>query len=134
MRPVVTAALQSATLSLISSLITKSFTTNDPPVVALVLFSLFNTPLNYIWQQFIESKFPAYTLAKVEVDDGGKGVEVEKKLNLVNTLIKFCLDQSIIAVINVSLFLGGTRFLQGVPLDLCWAVVKDVSDASKMTA
>ena len=64
----------------------------------------------------------------MEVDEGGKGVEVEKKLNIGNTLIKFCLDQSIIAVINVSLFLGGIEALQGVPLDLCWQIVKDVGD------
>ena len=84
-----------------------------------------------MWQQFIESKFPAYTLSKVEVDDGGKGVEVEKRLNLGNTLIKFCLDQSVIAVINVGLFLGGIKALQGVPLDLCWQIIKDVSSLVK---
>ena len=126
MQPVVVAALQSATLTLISALITKTFTSNNPPILALTCFSLLNTPWNYIWQQFIESKFPAYRLSKVQVDDGGKGVEVEKKLNVGNTLIKFCLDQSVIAVLNVSLFLGGVRAMQGVPLDLCWQVVKDV--------
>lgn len=74
----------------------------------------------------MEFKFPGYSLKKVEVDDGGKGVEVEKKLDVRNTLIKFGLDQTIGAVVNVTLYIGGTRWLRGVPVGECWDVVKEV--------
>lgn len=74
----------------------------------------------------MESKFPGYYLKKVEVDDGGKGVEVEKKLDVKNTLIKFGLDQTIGAVVNVTSYIGGTRWLRGVPIGECWNVVKEV--------
>jgi len=62
----------------------------------------------------------------VEVDDGGKGVEVEKKLDVRNTLIKFGLDQTVGAIINVGRYIGGTRWLRGVPIAECWDVVKEV--------
>ena len=74
----------------------------------------------------MESRFPGFTLKKVEVDDGGKGVEVEKRLDVWNTLIKFGLDQTVGAVVNVALYLGGTRLLRGVPPVECWQAVQEV--------
>ncbi|MCJ1278849.1 hypothetical protein MMC21_006668 [Puttea exsequens] len=73
----------------------------------------------------MESRFPGFTLKKVEVDDGGKGVEVEKRLDVWNTLIKFGLDQTVGAVVNVALYLGGTRLLRGVPPVECWQAVQE---------
>ena len=127
------ATLQSTLLSLLSALITKTFTSSNPPVAALVILALLNTPPNYQWQQYLEANLPGYTTKKVEVDDGGKGVVVEKKLNLQNTLLKFMLDQTIGAVWNVGWFLGLTRFLQGVPLEGCLKAVKEASDIRKPT-
>ena len=75
----------------------------------------------------MESKFPGYIMNKVEVDEGGKGVEVEKRLHVRNTLIKSVLDQTIGAVVNVGAYIGGTRFLRGVPARECWNIVKEVS-------
>ena len=123
---VFTATLQSTFLTLLSAFIARTFTASDPPVVPLVIFALLNTPPNYYWQEWLEEKMPGYSTKKVEVDDGGKGVVVEKKLNLRNTVLKFTLDQTVGAVWNVAFFLGLTRFLQGVSLEECVRAVKDV--------
>lgn len=123
---IVIATLQSAFLSLCSSLVATYFTTSNPPILALVFFSLLSTPPNYFWQQSVEKLLPGYTTQKVKVDDGGRGVEVQKKLNVKNTLMKFVFDQTVVALINVTLFIGGTRLLRGVPLDECWKAVREV--------
>ena len=62
----------------------------------------------------------------MRVDDGGKGVEVEKKLNLMNTLAKSGLDQTVGAVVNVACYIGGTRLLRGLPLAECLEAVREV--------
>ena len=63
------------------------------------------------------------------MDDGGKGVEVEKTLNMRNTLIKLGLDQTIAAVVNVAAYIGGSRALRGLPLEECWTAVREVCNA-----
>lgn len=63
------------------------------------------------------------------MDDGGKGVELEKRLNVRNTLIKLGLDQTVAAVVNVGAYIGGTRALRGVPLEECWMAVREVCGA-----
>ena len=65
-------------------------------------------------------------MKKVEVDDGGKGVEVERVLNVKNTIIKVALDQTVAAVPNVAGYIGMTRLLRGVPVDLAWEAIKQV--------
>ena len=122
------ATLQSAFLSFCSSLVATYFTASDPPILALVTFSLLSTPPNYLWQQQVEKLLPAYTTRKIEVDAGGRGVTVEKKLNVSNTIMKFAFDQTVLALINVTLFIGGVRLLQGVPLNECLRAVKEVHD------
>lgn len=129
---ILTATIQSTLLTLLSGYIAKTFTSSNPPIVALVVLALLNTPPNYQWQQFLEQRLPGYTTKKVEVDDGGRGVTVEKKLNLQNTLLKFLLDQTIGAVWNVGWFLGLTRFLQGVPVEECLRAVKEVRTKSSV--
>lgn len=64
-------------------------------------------------------------MRKLVVDDGGKGVELEKRLNVRNTLIKLGLDQTVAAVVNVGAYIGGTRALRGVPLEECWMAVRE---------
>lgn len=60
------------------------------------------------------------------MDDGGKGVEIEKRLNVRNTLIKLGLDQTVAAVVNVVAYIGGSRALRGLPLQECWMAVREV--------
>ena len=128
--PLITATAQSIALTLCSLLIAQ-YLTSSPPVniPALLLYTLLSTPPNYLWQQYIENKFPGYKLKKIDVDDGGKGVEVEKSLNMGNTLIKLGLDQTIAAVVNVAAYIGGSRALRGVPLEECWLAVREVCEA-----
>ena len=99
---------------------------NPPHYVSLILYGILATPPNFWWQQTIEEWFPGYTVKKVEVDDGGKGVEVQKALNVKNTVIKVILDQTVAALPNVIGYIGVTRLLRGVPLDLCIEAVKEV--------
>ncbi len=121
------ATMQSTALTFCSLVIARFFTSSPPPdIPSLLLYTILSTPPNYLWQQFIESKLPGYTLKKIEVDDGGKGVEVEKKLDVRNTLAKIALDQTIGALVNVVAYIGGTRALRGIPLTICWDVVKEV--------
>lgn len=133
--PMITATLQSTVLTLCSLFIAQYLTSAPPPnIPALLLYTLLSTPPNYLWQQYIESKFPGYTLKKLDVDDGGKGVEVEKTLNMRNTLIKLGLDQTIAAVVNVVAYIGGSRALRGLPLEECWMAVREVCGALHVQA
>lgn len=63
------------------------------------------------------------------MDDGGKSVNVGKRLNKRNTMKKFVLDQTLGAVVNVVAFLGGVRLLRGVSLEESLQVVQEVSIA-----
>ena len=78
----------------------------------------------------MEKNFPGYRLGKVEVDDGGKGVEVEKKLDVANTLIKLGLDQTVASIVNVVAYIGLTRLLSGVPVVECLDAVRKVQSSS----
>lgn len=126
--PLVTATIQSALITLCSCTIAHFLTPDNPPhFTSLILYSVLATPPNFLWQQLIESYFPGYTIEKVEVDDGGKGVEVAKKLNTGNTCTKVLLDQTVAAIINVAAYIGVTRLLRGVAPGMCWDAVKEVS-------
>ena len=128
---IITATLQSTILTLCSLLIAQYLTSSPPPnIPALLLYTLLSTPPNYLWQQYIENIFPGYTLKKLDVDDGGKGVKVEKRLDVRNTLIKLVLDQTIGAVVNVTAYIGVSRALRGVPLEECWMAVREVCGIS----
>ena len=125
--PVVKATVQSAFITVCSCLVAHFMTPDNPPhYVSLILYGILATPPNFWWQQMIEQWFPGYTVKKVEVDDGGKGVEVQKKLNVKNTVIKVILDQTVAALPNVIGYIGVTRLLRGVPLNLCIEAVKEV--------
>ena len=125
--PVVTATLQATVLTLCSLLIARFLTSSPPPnIPALLIYTLLSTPPNFWWQEYIERIFPGYKIGKVEIDDGGKGVEVEKKLNKANTLIKLVLDQTVASIVNVVAYIGLTRLLSGVPAAECLDAVRKV--------
>ncbi|KAI9817442.1 MAG: hypothetical protein M1827_001052 [Pycnora praestabilis] len=124
---IVNATLQAAILSATSNLLAQILTSyrkdeplsiNPVPVFQFVLYTLLNCPPNYLWQQYIEHKFPAYTV----VDDSdqvaleGNPVSRGKKLSVLNTSKKFLLDQTIGAAINIVLYIsviGGLKGLNG---------------------
>lgn len=134
MKAIGRATLQSAFLSLCSSLVATFLTPKNPPIIALVIYSILATPPNYLWQQYLERKLPGYHIEKHESNgevkgakSAGGGVTIKRKLNVANTLMKVVIDQTLGSVVNVALHLGGVRALQGVPVAECLQVVRTVS-------
>lgn len=90
------------------------------------------TPVNFLFQQSLESALPAYPTndprsTKIKVDDGGKGVAVEKKLNIRNTVSKIMVDQTVAAAMNTVAFLGVVPVLKGASTGQAWEGIKHVS-------
>ncbi|KAJ4416636.1 hypothetical protein N0V82_006646 [Gnomoniopsis sp. IMI 355080] len=125
--PLVSATLQSALLSATSNILAqaitayrseKAFTIDWVPVFQFFLFTVVSTPPNFLWQEFLESTFPATVSTPTpeavnpasannekELDrEAREGRRVEVKLNIRNTVIKFLLDQTIGAAVNTLLF------------------------------
>ncbi|KAI1392261.1 uncharacterized protein F4822DRAFT_122590 [Hypoxylon trugodes] len=120
--PIITATIQSAVLAATSNLLAQSLTAyqNEArlvidwvPVFQFVVYSLVNVPPNFLWQEFLESTFPAYhtTPTSAAANDekalereAKKGKLVEPRLNITNTAIKMMLDQTIGAAVNTLLF------------------------------
>ncbi|KAI9654284.1 MAG: hypothetical protein M1831_005449 [Alyxoria varia] len=69
--PIVKATLQATALSALSNVlaqILKAYRTGNhfhldlAPIFQFALYTFLNTPPNVLWQQFLESQFPGYTL------------------------------------------------------------------------
>ena len=56
-----------------------------------------------------------------------QGVVVEERLDTRNTAIKFFLDQTLAATVNITMLLGGITAMKGGNLTECVAAVRDVS-------
>ncbi|KAM6523632.1 Protein transport protein yif1 [Fusarium solani] len=106
--PMLTAALQNATLgafaNVLAQLITAYRTESDVaidwiPVFQFLLFNLICTPPNFMWQDFLETTFPAHPKPK-----SSKEKNTKPKLSVRNTAIKFLLDQTVGAALNTLLF------------------------------
>ncbi|KAI1079596.1 Mpv17/PMP22 family protein [Whalleya microplaca] len=125
--PIVSATIQSAVLSATSNILAQVLTAYQTetslvidwvPVFQFVLYSFINVPPNFLWQDLLESAFPAYHMSPTPdaiasaVANDEKALEreekegklVEPKLNIKNTAIKMVLDQTIGAAINTFLF------------------------------
>ncbi|KAI1140696.1 hypothetical protein F5Y05DRAFT_282656 [Hypoxylon sp. FL0543] len=125
--PIVTATIQSAVLAATSNILAQSLTAyqNETPLVIdwvpvfqFVVFTLVSVPPNFLWQEFLESSFPAYHAAptsaavasaaasdeKALEQEEADGKLVEPKLNIANTAIKMLLDQTVGAAVNTFLF------------------------------
>ncbi|MCJ1443852.1 MAG: hypothetical protein MMC23_004352 [Stictis urceolatum] len=98
------------------------------PILQFLFIALLTTPPNFLWQQFLEARFPGYPASKdkqkLKVDDDGKGVTVEQKLDVKNTAIKFALDQSIGAWLNTAAFVGGITLIRGGSIEDCITSLK----------
>ncbi|EFY85588.1 integral membrane protein, Mpv17/PMP22 family, putative [Metarhizium acridum CQMa 102] len=70
------------------------------------MFSIVSTPPNFLWQDFLESSFPARLPPSGEGKSaGGKAASAdEQPLSIRNTLLKFGLDQTVGATFNTLLF------------------------------
>ncbi|KAK4453342.1 hypothetical protein QBC34DRAFT_203066 [Podospora aff. communis PSN243] len=132
--PIVVATLQSAIIGAFSNLLAQVITTQTsktplqisyPPILQFFLFALLSTPPNFLWQEFLETTFPAYHISptsaavasasasnEAELDEEAKtGRLVEPKLNKGNTAIKTLLDQTLGAAVNTMLF---SLFMHGI--------------------
>ncbi|MCJ1314999.1 hypothetical protein MMC15_000313 [Xylographa vitiligo] len=146
--PLQTATLQAALLNITSSIIAQlllayrgsSFGTSSSVLnplgldfIAILQYlasTLLLTPPNFKWQEYLEAAFPGYPeqkgKQKIKLDNDGKGVVVEQKLDLRNTAIKFTLDQTAGAALNTSLFLFIIKLLRGgSPVD-CLEAIREV--------
>ncbi|KAF4595260.1 hypothetical protein GQ602_000873 [Ophiocordyceps camponoti-floridani] len=98
LRPLVTATAQAALLGALSNVFAQLLAAEGRksvdwiPVLQFLLFSIISTPPNYLWQEFLESTYPAHPRKN-------KG-----SLSVYNTMAKFILDQTIGAVVNTLLF------------------------------
>ncbi|CAJ2503836.1 Uu.00g112300.m01.CDS01 [Anthostomella pinea] len=125
--PIMTATIQSAVLAATSNILAQCLTSYQfetplmidwVPVFHFVLYSFLNVPPNFLWQEFLESAFPASRLVPTSaaIASAGAGNEkelereakegrlVEPKLNKRNTVIKLVLDQTVGAGLNTFLF------------------------------
>ncbi|KAK3372024.1 hypothetical protein B0H63DRAFT_513541 [Podospora didyma] len=132
--PIVVATIQSAVIGAISNVVAQFITAqrNETslvidwiPVFQFFAFACISTPPNFMWQEFLESAFPATHIAPTkeaiasaaagnekELDqEAREGRLVEPKLNKGNTLIKTLLDQTVGAAINTLLF---SMFMHGI--------------------
>ncbi|KAI0201787.1 Mpv17/PMP22 family protein [Astrocystis sublimbata] len=125
--PIVSATLQSAVLAGTSNVLAQcltSYQTDKPiafdlvPIFQFVLYSFLNVPPNFLWQELLESSFPAYHVSPTRAavksaaannekkldKEAKEGKLVEPKLNIKNTIIKLLLDQTVGAAVNTFLF------------------------------
>ncbi|KAI1809367.1 YIF1-domain-containing protein [Poronia punctata] len=125
--PIVAATLQSAVLSATSNILAQCLTAYQTdttlvldvvPIFHFVLYAFLNVPANFLWQDYLESTFPAYDAsppdpaAKLAAANDNKKLDKESKsgklvaprLNIINTIIKLLLDQTVGSAANTFLF------------------------------
>ncbi|KAL6902890.1 hypothetical protein GGI43DRAFT_325228 [Trichoderma evansii] len=120
--PIVQATLQSSFLAAVSNILAQVITAyknNEAvtidwvPVFQYVLFAVVSTPPNFLWQDFLESAFPAHPSPPPSKEKKKeKAPASPPKLSLTNTIIKFILDQTVGAALNTLLFSTFTRSLR----------------------
>ncbi|UNI24081.1 hypothetical protein JDV02_009857 [Purpureocillium takamizusanense] len=104
------------------------------PVFQFLLYSVINTPPNFLWQEFLESVFPSHPSqqgaggakpnkatqsSKANNDESKKEAQQQQQhdaaaapLSLRNTLAKFLLDNTLGAAVNTLLFSTFTHALR----------------------
>ncbi|KAL2158377.1 hypothetical protein VTH06DRAFT_4425 [Thermothelomyces fergusii] len=132
--PIVTATIQTAIISAISNILAQAITAHqtgaplsiDPiPVFQYALYSLLSTPPNFLWQDFLESTFPAHgpsasqaapaagseDKATKDPAAAAAAAGAKPRLNKRNTAIKTLLDQTAGMAVNTLLF---SLFMHGI--------------------
>ncbi|KAF7547766.1 hypothetical protein G7Z17_g7497 [Cylindrodendrum hubeiense] len=109
--PVVQAMIQSAALGGIANVLAQvisAYRTGTEvsidwvPVFQFLLFNLISTPPNFLWQDFLESTFPAYPPPPHPKKSDNP--PPPPKLSIRNTAIKLVLDQTVGSALNTLLF------------------------------
>ncbi|KAK7513722.1 hypothetical protein IWZ03DRAFT_416568 [Phyllosticta citriasiana] len=105
-------------------------------LVKFVLCTVISTPPNVLWQEYLEERFPGTTKdekkkpikakndknEKRSADDDGDG---DGQRNWWNMFMKFFLDQTVGAFVNIVSFVATIRALNGSSSDEIYAAIKD---------
>ncbi|KAK7750009.1 hypothetical protein SLS62_008000 [Diatrype stigma] len=113
--PIVKATIQSAVLAATSNFLAQalmayrnetSLVLDWVPMFQFILFAFISTPPNFLWQEFLESTYPAYkaTAGTSAAEKKEQKQEQAPKLSKGNTAAKFVLDQTVGAAANTFLF------------------------------
>ncbi|KAF2404337.1 hypothetical protein EJ06DRAFT_470206 [Trichodelitschia bisporula] len=116
---VVQAAALSALSNVLAQLIS-NYQENKPltsfdlkPIIIFVVYTILNTPINVLWQDWLEDAFPgAPTPPPIRPGDEKKPVQAPAS-NTRNLVIKWVLDQTVGAAVNIGMFIAGVGALKG---------------------
>ena len=87
----------------------RPFSVKLVPLAQFVIFTLISCPPNILWQEYLEYKFPGYTLTPSASTD----TIYEKQRNIPNTLRKLLFDQTLGAFVNTIAFVGAMAAFKG---------------------
>lgn len=117
---IVEATIQGTILSIISNILAQTiqsyrtnapFTLNLQPIITFALYSILNTPPNFLWQELLEGWFPSRPKTGAAQGKSEKpsveGTKPElQKLSKTNTAKKFVVDQLVSGPLNTIAFLA----------------------------
>ncbi|KIW75840.1 hypothetical protein Z517_10585 [Fonsecaea pedrosoi CBS 271.37] len=118
----ITTTLQAACLSAISNLAAQGITAYREsvpfriklaPLVQFVLFTFISCPPNILWQEYLEDKFPGYTIAPISPSTTSSAPTADTQLDIPNTLRKFLFDQTLGAFVNTVGFIAAMAAFKG---------------------
>lgn len=109
---------------------------NIQEILIFVTYTIFNIPLNVYWQEWLEGTFPgskpAASPAKENVGKNEKSTGTKQVTDYKNIAIKFALDQTVGAAVNITLFIAGVGALKGMGRDEILQSIKRVCFANTL--
>lgn len=93
------------------------------PLAKYILYGILNTPLNCLWQEYLEQKFPGKTKPSVRKEKGTG----DSQTNVQNLVWKFVLDQTVGAAGNILFFITVQGLLRGASASIIWQSILDDS-------
>ncbi|KAM0171492.1 hypothetical protein ACHAPF_008094 [Botrytis cinerea] len=92
------------------------FTINWTPVIHFVLYGALSAPPNFYLQSLLESLLPSKKQASPRNVSEKKAAPPQPTLSVTNTILKVVIDQTLLAVLNVMLFLITFSLFRGATL------------------
>ncbi|KIW27131.1 uncharacterized protein PV07_06900 [Cladophialophora immunda] len=119
----ITTTLQAAFLSAVSNLAAQGikayreslpFSVKLAPLAQFVVFTFISCPPNILWQEYLEYKFPGYTIAPISPSTTSSSPNAAgTQLHIPNTLRKFLFDQTLGAFVNTVAFVAAMAAFKG---------------------
>ncbi|KAK7536340.1 uncharacterized protein J3D65DRAFT_668752 [Phyllosticta citribraziliensis] len=136
---IVASSALSATSNVLAQIMTaqkqgQPFSFDIAAFLKFVLCTVISTPPNVLWQEYLEEQFPGTTKDKKKKSTKAKDDKNEKRTpdaadegqrNWWNVFMKFFLDQTVGAFVNIVLFVATIRALNGSGSDEIYAAIKD---------